>query len=319
MFVKGNETMTNSMEGRPILVLGGNGKTGRRVVERLKARGIAVRAASRSGDTPFDWTDRSSWAPALAGVAAVYIAYYPDLVVPGAAEAVGEFARLAVDSGVRRLVLLSGRGEEEAEHAEQELIASGADWTILRCSWFAQNFSESFLADGLIAGEVVLPAGSVTEPFVDAEDIADAAVAALTEDGHVGELYELTGPRLLTFREATAEVAKATGREIGYVEVSTEEYLAAVAQEGLPDEIVGLVAELFTKVLDGRNSHLTDGVSARWAGRRATLPTMRKRLPPPESGKENADGTDRQRHDIPEPRSVRGSWPDCSSSFRCAS
>jgi uncharacterized protein YbjT (DUF2867 family) len=260
MFVKGNEIMTNSMEGRPILVLGGSGKTGRRVVERLKARGIAVRATSRSGDTPFDWTDRSSWAPALADVAAVYIAYYPDLVVPGAAEAVGEFARLAVDNGVRRLVLLSGRGEEEAEDAEQKLIASDADWTILRCSWFAQNFSESFLADGLIAGEVVLPAGRVTEPFVDAEDIADAAVAALTEDGHVGELYELTGPRLLTFREATAEVAKATGREIGYVEVSTEEYLAAVAQEGLPDEIVGLVAELFTKVLDGRNSHLTDGV-----------------------------------------------------------
>ena len=192
MFVKGNEITTSSMEGRPILVLGGSGKTGRRVVERLKARRIAVRAASRSGDTPFDWTDKSSWAPALAGSAAVYITYYPDLAVPGAADAVGAFAQLAVDNGVRRLVLLSGRGEEKAQHAEQKLIDSGADWTILRCSWFAQNFSESFALDGVIAGEVVLPAGSVTEPFVDAEDIAEAAVAALTEDGHFRELYELT-------------------------------------------------------------------------------------------------------------------------------
>ena len=181
--------------------------------------------------------------------------------MPGAAEAVGAFARLAVGNGVRRLVLLSGRGEEEAQHAEQALIASGADWTILRCSWFSQNFSEGFLADGVIAGEVVLPVTSVAEPFIDVDDIADAAAVALTEDGHVGQLYELTGPRLLTFREATAEVARATGREIRYVEVPTDDYIAGVAADGLPQELVGLVAELFTKVLDGRNAYLTDGVS----------------------------------------------------------
>ena len=134
-----------SDRSRPILILGGTGKTGRRVAERLQARGVAVQMASRSGDTPFDWTDTSGWAPALAGVGAVYITYYPDLAVPGAADAVGAFARLAVDNGVKRLVLLSGRGEEEAQHAEQELIASGADWTIVRASWFAQNFSEGFL------------------------------------------------------------------------------------------------------------------------------------------------------------------------------
>ena len=259
--------MTGSMEGRPILVLGGNGKTGRRVVERLKTRGIAVRAASRSGDTPFDWTDKSSWEPALAGAAAVYITYYPDLVVPGAADVVGAFAQLAVDNGVRRLVLLSGRGEEEAQHAEQKLIGSGADWTILRCSWFAQNFSESFLLDSIVAGEVVLPAGSVSEPFVDAEDIADAAVAALTEDGYVGELYELTGPRLLTFADAVADIAHATGRDIAYMPVSIDQYTAALAEEQVPEDVIGLIAYLFTEVFDGRNSHLEDGVQ-RALGRR---------------------------------------------------
>ena len=251
----------NSHSTKPILVVGGSGKTGRRLAERLTARGVPPRMASRSSEVTFDWTDKSSWAPALAGVGAVYITYYPDIAVPGAAEAVGAFARLAVGNGVKRPVLLSGRGEEEAQHAEQVLIASGADWAILRCSWFSQNFSEGFLADGVIAGKVVLPITTVAEPFVDVDDIADVAVVALTEDGHVGQLYELTGPRLLTFREATAEIAKAAGRDIGYVEVSTDDYLAAVAAEGLPQELVGLIAELFTKVLDGRNAHLTDGVS----------------------------------------------------------
>ena len=256
-----NSATENPHSTKPILVLGGSGKTGRRLAERLTARGLPVRMASRSSEVTFDWTDKSSWAPALVGVGAVYITYYPDIAVPGAAEAVGAFARLAVGNGVRRLVLLSGRGEEEAQHAEQAVIASGADWTILRCSWFSQNFSEGFLADGVIAGTVVLPITTVAEPFVDVDDIADVAAVALTEDGHVGQLYELTGPRLLTFREATAEIAKAAGRDIGYIEVPTDDYLAAVAAEGLPQELVGLVAELFTKVLDGRNAHLTDGVS----------------------------------------------------------
>src|ERR687895_1316031 len=103
----------------PTLVLGGTGKTGRRVVERLEARGLPVRVGSRSGEPPFDWEDRSTWAPALDGVGSVYLSYYPDLAVPGAAEAAGAFAELAVRSGARRLALLSGRGEPGAERAEQ--------------------------------------------------------------------------------------------------------------------------------------------------------------------------------------------------------
>ena len=246
--------------GATTLVLGGTGKTGRRVAERLAARGVPTRIGSRSGEPPFDWEDQATWAPALRGVGAVYLTYYPDLAVPGAVEAVRRFVELALEGERRRLVLLSGRGEEEAERAEQVVRESGADWTIVRASWFAQNFSENYWLDSVRAGEVVLPAGEVGEPFVDADDIADVAVAALTESGHGGQLYELTGPRLLTFAEAVAEIAQATGRDIRYAPVSLEVYAAALAEQGVPDEFIWLVNYLFTTVLDGRNAHLADGV-----------------------------------------------------------
>jgi len=242
------------------LVIGGTGKTGRRVAERLTARGLPIRIGSRSGEPPFDWEDQATWAPALRDVDAAYVSYYPDLAVPGAPDAVGSLAAVALETGVRRLVLLSGRGEEEAQRAERVLQASGADWTIVRCSWFSQNFSESYLLDPVRSGEVILPVGDVPEPFVDADDIADVAVAALTEDGHSGQLYELTGPRLLTFAQAIEEVAKATGRDIRVVPASMEEYKSALAEADLPAEFVWLITYLFTEVLDGRNAHLTDGV-----------------------------------------------------------
>ena len=219
-----------------------------------------MRIGSRSGTPAFDWERLSTWGPALQGVSAVYISYYPDIAVPGAAETVGAFARLAVANGVTRLVLLSGRGETEAQRAEEMVKASGADWTILRCAWFSQNFSEGFLSSPLLQGEVALPVGHVGEPFVDVDDIADAAFVALTEPGHVGQLYELTGPRLLSFADAVAEIAKATGRDIRYVRISHDEFTAATAAHELPPEFAWLLNELFTEVLDGRNETLTDGV-----------------------------------------------------------
>ncbi|MCV3207944.1 NAD(P)H-binding protein [Mesorhizobium sp. YC-39] len=245
---------------KPTLILGGTGKTGRRLAERLTAQGLPVRIGSRSGMPAFDWQDKASWAPALDGVGAVYISYYPDLAVPGAAEAVGALAELAVEHGITRLVLLSGRGETEAQRAEEMLKASGADWTILRCAWFAQNFSEGFLVESLLEGEVALPVGNVGEPFVDADDIAETALVVLTQPGHVGQLYELTGPRLLSFADAVAEIGKATGRDIRYIRISHAEFTAAVAAQQLPAEFVWLINELFTEVLDGRNETLADGV-----------------------------------------------------------
>jgi uncharacterized protein YbjT (DUF2867 family) len=242
------------------LVLGGTGKTGRRVVERLKACGMPARGGSRSGEPPFDWEDEATWALALQNVQSVYISYYPDLAVPGAVAAVRSFADLAVEAGVGRLVLLSGRGEEEAQRAERAVQEAGGEWTIVRCSWFSQNFSENYLLEPILSGEVALPAGDVPEPFIDAEDIADVAVAALTEDGHAGQVYELTGPRLLTFEEAVGEIAQAAGREIRYVPVSVEQYASMLADHDVPAEFVPLLTYLFSEVLDGRNAYLTDGV-----------------------------------------------------------
>jgi uncharacterized protein YbjT (DUF2867 family) len=161
---------------------------------------------------------------------------------------------------VERLVLLSGRGEAEAERCERTVQASGMAWTILRASWFAQNFSEGFFRELVLAGEVALPAGLVAEPFVDADDIADVAVAALTEGGHAGQLYELTGPRLLTFAKAVATIAGATGRPVRYVPIPVEAFVAALTSQQVPAEAIALLRYLFTVVLDGRNAVLADGV-----------------------------------------------------------
>jgi uncharacterized protein YbjT (DUF2867 family) len=253
-------TMTTPTDHPTILVLGATGKTGRRIVDRLQARGVPVRVGSRSAQPPFDWDDETTWTPALAGIEAVYVSYYPDVAAPGASDRIRAFAAAARAAGAGHLVLLSGRGEEEAQASERIIQDAGVDWTILRASWFAQNFSESFFLDGVLSGEVVLPAGDVPEPFVDADDIADVAVAALTEDGHVGQLYELTGPRMLTFAEAVAEIAKATDRDITFVPVSADDYAAALAAEDVPAEVIGIVTYLFTTVLDGRNAYLADGV-----------------------------------------------------------
>jgi len=243
------------------LVIGATGKTGRRVAERLRARDVPVRAGSRSGEPPFDWEDRSTWAAALDGATSAYISFYPDLAVPGAPGAIAALAEAALGSGTRRLVLLSGRGEEEAQRAEQALEASGVpEWTIVRCSWFNQNFSEGNFLDSLLAGELALPAGAVGEPFVDVEDIADVATVALTEDGHAGRLYELTGPRLLTFEEAVGEIAAAAGRPIRYAQVPLDAWMAEMAEAGVPENVLSLLGFLFSEVLDGRNAQLANGV-----------------------------------------------------------
>lgn len=256
--------MTNSandiIESGLTLVLGGTGKTGRRVVERLEALDVPVRMGSRSASPPFDWEDESTWAPVLRNVENVYLSYYPDLAVPGAPDAIRAFTGAAADAGVRRVVLLSGRGEPEAQECERIVQDSGLVWTVVRSSWFAQNFSEDYLLDPVRAGEVVLPAGDVPEPFVDADDIADVAVEALTRDGHAGEVYEVTGPRALTFAEAVAEIGRAAGRGIVFVPVSADDNAAALREHGVPEGVIGLLTYLFTTVLDGRNARPADGV-----------------------------------------------------------
>ncbi|MFD0259690.1 NmrA family NAD(P)-binding protein [Kitasatospora indigofera] len=242
--------------GPVTLVTGGTGKTGRRVAARLTARGLPVRIGSRGARPGFDWEDPSGWEAVLEGVGAVYLTYYPDLAFPGAAEAVEAFSALAVAKGARRLVLLSGRGEEGALAAEEKMKATGADWTVVRASWFAQNFSEGFFLESVLAGEIVLPTGAAVEPFVDADDIADVVVAALTGERHVGRTYEVSGPRLLSFHDVAAALSGATGRPITYRPAGKEEYRAELVAGGLPPEF----ADLFDLITDGRNAHLAPGI-----------------------------------------------------------
>ncbi|SAK47670.1 NmrA-like protein [Caballeronia temeraria] len=247
-------------DAAPILVLGANGKTGRRVAERLRKQGLDVRACARSTQPRFDWNDRVTWRAALEGVKRVYVTYQPDLAKPGALDTVSAFFDMALTSGVQHIVLLSGRGEEEAQAAEQALQRSGASWTILRCSWFMQNFSESFLIDPVREGVLALPVGDIREPFVDAEDIADAAVAALTQPGHENRLYELTGPRAITFAEALECIAKASKRDLQLVPVPPDAFRAGLLEAGVSKPETDLMLYLFTTVLDGRNAQPADGV-----------------------------------------------------------
>ncbi|SMF36586.1 Uncharacterized conserved protein YbjT, contains NAD(P)-binding and DUF2867 domains [Xaviernesmea oryzae] len=243
---------------QPALIIGGKGKTGSRVAERLQAKGKEILFVSRS--TGFDWTDRGTWAAALQGASAAYITYYPDLAVKGAPDDIEALAKLAVSLGVRRLVLLSGRGEPEAQESERRLIASGADWTIVRASWFNQNFDEGQFAPMILEGEMALPVSRVREPFIDADDIADVAAAALTNPRHIGQLYEVTGPRLLTFAEAIGEIGRASGRQVKFHTIPNEAFVEELRAAEVPEDLAELLVELFTVVLDGRNEYLTDGV-----------------------------------------------------------
>lgn len=242
------------------LVIGGTGKTGARVAAALTARELDVRSVSRSSDPAFDWNDRSTWPAALEGMDRVYVTYAPDLAVPGAVETLEAFVDTAIRQGVRRLVLLSGRGEEEAQRAETVIQRPELEWTVVRASWFAQNFSEGPFGEMVRGGAVHLPAGEVREPFVDADDIAEVALAALTEEGHAGEVYEVTGPDLLTFHEAVSEISAELGRPVRYQQIPAAAFVAGLGEAGLPDDVAWLLDYLFTTVLDGRNAYVTDGV-----------------------------------------------------------
>jgi len=254
-----NENPTNT-SGGITLVTAGSGKVGRRVAARLDACGVSLRIGSRSGAPAFDWNDEATWDGALTGVTAAYIAYVPDLAVPGAADTIRAFVAKAVQTGVRRLVLLSGRGEEEAQACERIVQESGVEWTIVRAGWFMQNFSEGEFLPMVLDGAITLPARDIPEPFVDVNDIADVAVAALTEDGHAGEVYELTGPRALTFTELAREISAASGREVAFQRIPREAFAGAIAESGVPDDVAWLLNYLFETVLDGRNARVCDGV-----------------------------------------------------------
>ncbi|MDI5979974.1 SDR family oxidoreductase [Amycolatopsis magusensis] len=255
------------MAEQPILVTGSTGKSGRRVVDQLRAKGLPVRAAARGGEHPFDWNDRATWDSALEGASAVY------LVQLDGTKLVRPFVERAVAHGVRRVVLASGRGIDNPNYAkdstgmldglvdsEAAVRESGLEWTISRPGWFAQNFSEGFFADSIRAGELRLPAGDGAASFVDAEDIAAVVVAALTEDRHSGQIYELSGPRAVALTEAVATISEATGREIRYVPLSVEAYIAELVQLGLPPADAEAFADVIEPLRKGTDEYVSDGV-----------------------------------------------------------
>ncbi|MDJ1018108.1 MAG: NAD(P)H-binding protein [Paracoccaceae bacterium] len=248
-----------TISDKPILVIGATGKTGSRVAAKLDALGLFVRRGSRRSETPFDWEAPETWGPALSGVRAVYVTYFPDLAFPGGVEKVGALAGMAKEAGVERLVLLSGRGEHHAKLGEEAVRAAHHNATIVRSTWFAQNFSEGYLRDPILAGVLPMPGGAITDPIIDIDDVADVVVAALTEEGHGGEVYEVTGPRLMGWADMAEELSRAVGRPIQHVPISFEDFHANVAASG-GDFVADVFTAIARETLDGRNEQVCDGV-----------------------------------------------------------
>ncbi|WP_101787505.1 NAD(P)H-binding protein [Nonomuraea indica] len=245
-----------------ILVLAATGKTGRRLVRRLRAAGETVRAASRTGEARFDWTRPDSWQAAVTGASAVY------LVAPDDPAPVNDFVKQAVEAGVGRFAVLSGRGIEHVRGgfgegmvaAEEAVRGSGAEWTILRANNFNQNFDEDLWHQPLMSGRLALPIGDVPEAFVDVEDVAEVAAAVLTGDGHAGQVYELSGPRGLTFAEAVETIARAAGRAVRYEELTPEAYRAELLAAGYPEVAADALNVLFALHRAGHTAEPVDGV-----------------------------------------------------------
>ncbi|PWL38880.1 NmrA family transcriptional regulator [Flagellimonas aquimarina] len=244
-----------------ILVIGGTGKTGRKVANRLIEAGHNVRIGSRSANPAFDWENSETWSDSLQGMDKVYITFQPDLAVPGALEKIEELVKQAKYNDIKKLVLLSGKGEREAELCEQVVIHSGIDHTIVRASWFNQNFSESFFLEPILNGFVALPQAEAKVPYVDTDDIADVAVEALLNDEHNGKIYQLTGPTLYTFKEVVQEISNATGRDIAFTPIALPAYKKVMEQQGVPADVIWLIDYLFSEVLGNpKNSEVTNDI-----------------------------------------------------------
>lgn len=261
----GRGPFTGGMAHDTTLVLGATGKTGRRVTARLRLAGVPVRTASRSSPTPFDWTDPDGWDAVLDGVGAVYV------VAPTVPGPVHEFTARAESAGVRRAVLLSGRGADtwgdspfglDMRSAEDAVRGSALEWTILRPNNFDQDFDEDVFHAPLLGGTLALPAGEVPEPFIDVEDVADVAAAVLTQPGrHAGLVYEMSGPRALTFAEAADLISRASGMPVTYKQISPAEYTAQLVDGGWARADAEHVSEMFVMMARASLAEPVDGVA----------------------------------------------------------
>ena len=255
------------MTTTPILILSGKGKTGRRVAAQLEVRGVPFRLASRSSEQRFDWYDESTWSATIASADTAYLA--PPVGPTGLAQA-GRFIQQAAAEGLRRVVLLSGRGVGspgrdfavydgtlDLEHAVQ---ASGAVWTIVQPAWFAQGFSEDFLRYHVLAGEIRLSAGTGAEAWIDTNDVGDVMTAALLDEAYTGQVIAISGPRPLTMAEVADALSTATGRPITYAELEPEKHVGELVEQGLTQEDAEAVRDLFAVIRNHRSEYVSDGV-----------------------------------------------------------
>jgi len=259
---------TDLGERMSVLVVGATGKTGQPLVETLAARGVEVRAATRhtapgpGAAVHFDWAQRATWQPALAGVDALYVV--GPYAEPDAPVLVRDL--LAAATEVRRVVLLSILGVDALPDVipmalwEQQVRESGLDWTILRPNWFMQNFSSLFAESLRDHGRLALPAGDAAVSFVDTRDIALVAAASLTEDGHAGNHYTLTGPEALTHGEVVALLGAAAGRDLRYVPLTPGGFANDLRHGGASDTVITWQSALFELIRDGANSPVTGTV-----------------------------------------------------------
>lgn len=254
---------------RTILVLGGTGKTGRRLADRLRAAGATVRTAARHGaDVRFDWDDPATHDAALAGAEALYLVP-PTLRLDYAASA-GRLLDRAEAAGVGHVTFLSARGVENAppespmRAVELDLLGrTTVTRALVRPSWFMQNFSEGYFASSLLAEDAIdAPTGDGAEAFVHADDIAEVAAATLLDPAaHDGAAYALTGPEAITFAAIAERVSTVLGRPVVHRDLATPEWVAQTVAAGVPHDYAALLGMLLGLVRDGAGATLSDDVA----------------------------------------------------------
>ncbi len=252
-----------------VLVTGATGTTGSRVVAALSQHGVPTRQATRTPSSPgqvrLDWADRATYRDALRGVAAVYLIAPIGVVDP--VPLVEPFLEEALRQGVRRVVQLSSSALPEGAPglgAVHRLVRTTMpEWTVLRPSWFMQNFvGQHLVARGVKRGEIVTATGNGKVAFIDAGDIAAVARRALTDDIPHNTEHLLTGPAALSYADAAAILTQQTGRAISHRSVSAEEMMALIAAQGIPAEFAKVLAAMDADIRGGAEDRVTDTVNA---------------------------------------------------------